>query len=350
MLHSLPTLVFKPLIPFGPFCNFSLCPLATGYPSTPPASFSPLTLLGLSNGMLEVFELGALNYFTFFCPILLILSVSRNPILAHLLFSAFSALRSDCTHSWSGILSRDATHASSGVIIFVRQGLSFSELVTSSFSSLDLYFEYVGVNISLNKSSSLPVLNVYAPLIFSSPTGGRTDFFFSSILPSSRNLFILGDFNCHHPFGTQEVLPTPTGRKYSIRSSPLTSSPLMTLTHPPFYTAHLVVAPPLIFPLIPLPLPFFAHGRCFKTSVLTVYHFFYLPLSLRSFALTSVLLPLIFRKLAKMIFSYFDSRGPSAKKYSSLSLSYVAALFPSLALNADKSSIPFSRIKHHPKA
>ena len=44
----------------------------------------------------------------------------------------FSALRSDRTHSRSGILSRDTTHASGGVVIFIRQGLSFSELSTSS--------------------------------------------------------------------------------------------------------------------------------------------------------------------------------------------------------------------------
>ena len=37
----------------------------------------------------------------------------------------FSALQSDRTHSLSGIISPNATHASGGVIIFVRQGLSF---------------------------------------------------------------------------------------------------------------------------------------------------------------------------------------------------------------------------------
>ena len=37
------------------------------------------------------------------------------------------------------------------------------------------------------------------PPICSSPTDGRTNSFSPSILPSSRNLFILGDFNCHHP-------------------------------------------------------------------------------------------------------------------------------------------------------
>ena len=41
---------------------------------------------------------------------------------------------------------------------------------------------------------------------------------------------------------------------------------------------------------------------------------------------------------------------PSAEEYSSLSLSSAAALFTSLALNAAKSSIPFSRIKCSPKA
>ena len=51
----------------------------------------------------------------------------------------FSALRSDRAHSRSGILSSDTTHASGGVVSFVRQGLSFSELSTSSLSSLDPY-------------------------------------------------------------------------------------------------------------------------------------------------------------------------------------------------------------------
>ena len=50
---------------------------------------------------------------------------------------------------------------------------------------------------------------------------------------------------------TQEVLPTPVGRKYSTRSSLLTSSPSMTLTHPPFSIAPLAVTSP--FPLFLCP-------------------------------------------------------------------------------------------------
>ena len=60
----------------------------------------------------------------------------------------FSALHYDRTHSRSGILSRVATHASGGVIIFVRQGLSFFKFSTFSLSSLDPFSDYVGFNIS----------------------------------------------------------------------------------------------------------------------------------------------------------------------------------------------------------
>ena len=103
--------------------------------------------------------------------------------------------------------------------------------------------------------------------------------------------------------GTPEVLPTPTGKKYSTGSSPMTSSPSMTLTHPPFYIANLAVAPSLTSSLLPLLLPFLAPGRCFRTWILTTYQFFYLSSSLRSFAPKSVPPPLTFRKLAGMTLS-----------------------------------------------
>ena len=191
-------------------------------------------------------------------------------------------------------------HASSGIVIFVRQGLSFSELSTSSLSSLDPYSDYVGINISLNKSSSLSFLNVYAPPICFPPTDGRTDSFSPSILSSSRNLFILGEFNCHHPLWDSRGTSDPCGEEVFdwVISSDLL--PSMTLTHPPFSIAPLAVAILLTSPLLPPLLPFPAPGRCYRTLVLTIYQFFYLSLSLRSFASTSVPLPSIFRKLAGM--------------------------------------------------
>ena len=123
-----------------------------------------------------------------------------------------SALQSDCTHSQSGILSSDATHAGGGLIIFVRQGLSFSELSTSSLSLLNPYSDYVKINSSFNNPTLLSFLNVYAPAIFSSPTDGRPDSFSPSVLPSSRNLLYLGDFNCHHlPLGLKRYFRASKG-------------------------------------------------------------------------------------------------------------------------------------------
>ena len=102
------------------------------------------------------------------------------------------------------------------------------------------------------------------------------------------------------PSGTQEVLPTPTGRKYSTGSSLLTSSPSTTLTYSFFYIAPLAVAPLLTFPLLPPLLPFLASGRYFRAWVLTIYQFFYLSLSLWSFVPTSIPHPSTFRKLSGM--------------------------------------------------
>ena len=236
--------------------------------------------------MLEVFEPGALNFSTFFRPILSTSYAFRNLILTPLPLSGFSSLRSDRTHSRSGILSSDTTHASGGVVIFVRHGLSFSELSTSSLSSLDPYSDYVGVNISLNNSSSVSFLNVYAPLFappqqMAEPIPSLPPFF-----PPPEIFSFWGTSIAINLFGTQESLLTPAGRKYSTGSSLLTPSPSITLTHPPFSIAPLAVASLLTSPFPPLLLSFLAPGRCFRTLVVITYQFFYLSLSLQSFAPT----------------------------------------------------------------
>ena len=132
MLHSCPTHVFKLFIPSLPILYLlPLPPHHSLWLSFYSSCFlSPQTLSGFFDEMLAVFKPGALSCFTFSRPIPLTLSASRNPILIHLPLSRFSALRSDRTHSRSGILFRDVTHASDGVVIFVRQVSSFSELST----------------------------------------------------------------------------------------------------------------------------------------------------------------------------------------------------------------------------
>ena len=94
MLHFCPTFTSKLLIPHLPILY--LLPLPSHHRPLLLAillhllfSLLPLTLLGFFNGMLEVFEPGALNYFTFFHPILSTFSAFRNPILTHLPLSGF---------------------------------------------------------------------------------------------------------------------------------------------------------------------------------------------------------------------------------------------------------------------
>ena len=182
---------------------------APGCSSTPPASSPPCLLQGFFNGILAVFEPGALNCFTFFCPILLTLSVSRNPILTHLpLFGFLDSLLCILIVPTPGLafsfLMR--THASSGVIIFVRQGL-FSELSTSSLSLLDPYSDYVGVNISLNNFSSVSFLNVYPPLFALPQRMAKATPFLSPFFPPEISS-LWGTSIAITPSGTQKVLPT----------------------------------------------------------------------------------------------------------------------------------------------
>ena len=214
-LHSRPTLVSKPLIPHLPIIYLLLLPpqpsFAPGCPSAPPASTPPdsLRVLQWNAGGLWARSTELLHFLSSHPVNLICIQEFNLNSSSSFRIPGLSALHSDRTHFRSGVLSSDTTHASGGVIIFDRQGLSFSELSTSSLSSLDPYSDYVEINISLNNSSSLSFLNMYALPIRSSPTDGRTDSFFSSIFPSSKNLFILGEFNCHTPSETQELLRTP---------------------------------------------------------------------------------------------------------------------------------------------
>ena len=134
----------------------------------------------------------------------------------------FSALQSHGTHSRSGIFSTDVADASRGVIIFVKQGLSFSELSTSSLSWLGPYSDYIKVNISLNNFSSLSFLNVYAFPIRSSTKNSRTNFFLSPFFPPmwKRKRWI---FRASTEKGPFPPLPLPASASTSLFVTPILS-------------------------------------------------------------------------------------------------------------------------------
>ena len=171
MHHSHPTLTFKPLILFPP--TLYLLPLHPHYRLMLLAvSLYLLLSLSLPNSLWVLqWNAGGLRtrrtkliHFISSHPVdLIYIQESNLNLSSSFWIPGFSALQSHGTHSRSGIFSTDVADASGGVIIIVKQGSFFSELSTSSLSSLGPYSDYAEVNISLNGSSSLSFLNVYAP-------------------------------------------------------------------------------------------------------------------------------------------------------------------------------------------
>ena len=185
--------------------------------------------------------------------------------------------------------------------------------------------------------------------IRSSPTDGRTDSFSPSVVSSSRNLFILGDFNCHHPLWDPRGTSDPRGEEVFDW---VISSHLLLLNDPDTPTLLHCSSGSRSSPNISFASFFFALSCSWE--VLQDLGSDHLPILL-SVPLSLVFLPnerppsFNFPKAHWDDFvSYFDSHCPSAEEYSSLSSA--AALYTSLALNAAKSSILFGCVKRHPKA
>ena len=239
MQHSRPTLAFKPLT-FLPPTSFLLPlhrpTLSCFWPFFYISCFlSRLTPSGFFKGMTEVFEPEVLSYYTLSRLILWILSVSRNPTSTHLpLSGSLDSLLCDLIAPTPGLAFFFPIIRTLAVVSTFSLGKAYPSLnFLTPLSSFNPYSDYVGVSILPNNSSSLSFLKVYTPPIYFS-SADRTD----SLSPSSRDLFILEKFNCHHPLWDSTYTSDPCG-KYSIGSSPLISHFLMTLTHVLFSTAPL---------------------------------------------------------------------------------------------------------------
>ena len=171
MHHSHPTLTFKLLILFPPTLFLLLLHphhrlmLLTVFLYL--LLFLPLPnslrVLQWNAGGLRARRTKLLHFISSHLVDLIYIQESNLNLSSSFRIPGFSALQSHGTHSRSGIFSTDVANASGGVIIFVKQGLFFSELSTSSLSSLGPNSDYVEVNISLNGSSSLSFLSVCAP-------------------------------------------------------------------------------------------------------------------------------------------------------------------------------------------
>ena len=143
MLHSRPTLVSKPLIPIRRLHISFLCPLTSIPCSWPPfyascllSSPDSVRVLQWNAGGLRARSTESLHFFSSHPVDLIGIQKSNLNSSSSFWIPGFSALRSDRTHSRSGILFPDATRVSGSVVTFVRQDLSFSELSASSLRSI----------------------------------------------------------------------------------------------------------------------------------------------------------------------------------------------------------------------
>ena len=303
--------------------------------------------------MLEVFQLGALIYFTFSRPILSTLSASKNPITTHLplsgsLDSPLCVLITPTPRlAFSLLMPRMLVAASSFSSGRVFLSLNFlSPLFLRLIPSLIMY----GSTSLLTTPPRSHFLMCTPPYLLL-PNGWQNRLLFSSILPSSRNLFILRDFNCHHTLwdsrGTSSLLREEVF-DWVISSDllPLNDPDTSTLLHRSTGSHSF---PDISFALSSLTLScswevLHEQGSDHQPILLST------PLS-PAYRPNERLPSFNFQKARWDGFaSYFDFHCPSAEEYSSLSLFSAAALFTSLALNAAKSSVGFGRIKCPSKA
>ena len=132
--HSHPTLAFKPLILFPP--TLHILPLhphyhlmlldVSLYLLLPLHLPDFLRVLQWNGGGLQARSTELLHFISSHPVDLICIQESNLNLSSSFRIPGFSALRSDGTHSRSGIFSTDGIDASGGVIIFARQDLSFS--------------------------------------------------------------------------------------------------------------------------------------------------------------------------------------------------------------------------------
>ena len=145
MQHSHPTLAFKPSILFS--STLYLLPLHSHHRLMLLAVFlylllplpfpNSLRVLQWNAGGLQTRSTEVQHFISSYPVDVICIQESNLDLLSSFRIPGFFGLRSDGAQSQSGIFSIDVTDASDGVIIFVRQGLSFSDLSTSSLSLPD---------------------------------------------------------------------------------------------------------------------------------------------------------------------------------------------------------------------
>ena len=99
-----------------------------------------------------------------------------------------------------------------GVLILVKNGLTYTSLSTQSLSSLDPSSDYLTITVKIKGASPIHLFNVYVPPIRSSSFDSRPKSFSPFLLPSSSTTYIFGNFNIHHSSWDSHSLEDQSGK------------------------------------------------------------------------------------------------------------------------------------------
>ena len=132
----------------------------------------------------------------------------------------------------------------SGVLILVKNGLTYTSLSTQSLSSLDPSSDYLAIAVKIKEASPIHLFNVYVPPIRSSSSDSLPKSFSPFLLPSSPTTYIFG--NCSHHPGTPTHRKTNQAKICLTGSFPLIFYLLTTPNSTPYYTVPPETALPLI--------------------------------------------------------------------------------------------------------
>ena len=181
----------------------------------------------------------------------------------------YKTLQKNRSMTWKGT-TNSTGNLGDGVLILVKNGLTYISLSTQSLSSLDPSSDYLAITAKIKGASPIHLFNVYVPPIRSSSSNSRPKSFSPFFLPSSPTTYIFGDFNSHHS-SWDSYSPEDQSGKDLFDWLLLIFYPSTTPNIILYYTVPPETAPPLIS-LKSLPKqPLNAHDRLFQTSVQIIF-------------------------------------------------------------------------------
>ena len=120
-----------------------------------------------------------------------------------------------------------------GVLILVKNGLTYTSLSTQSLSYHDPSSDYLAIAVKVKGASPIHLFNVYIAPIRSSSSDSRPKSFSPFLLPSSPTTYIFGDFNSHHSSWDSHLPEDQSGKELFDW---LLSSDLLPLNNPKHHT------------------------------------------------------------------------------------------------------------------